>query len=84
LDSSSAQQSATAATAADSATNYGTLEGEDGITGGHPIGLHGRALLPKVGGEVTLRCTEFDAEGNVRVVSGEYKKSELCTKVSSH
>lgn len=42
-----------------------------------------RALLPKHQGELTLRCTEFDAEGNVRVVSGEYKKSELCTKVSS-
>ncbi|RPA81734.1 cora-domain-containing protein [Ascobolus immersus RN42] len=80
LDSHEAQRSATAAAAADGAANYTLPEGEPEVSGGHPIGLHGRALLPKHGGEVTLRCTEFDAEGNVRVVSGEYKKSELCTK----
>ncbi|ORY79809.1 hypothetical protein BCR37DRAFT_403129 [Protomyces lactucae-debilis] len=30
--------------------------------------------------ELLVRCTEFDARGNVRVVSGEFRKSELCTK----
>ena len=28
-----------------------------------------------------LRCTEFDENGNVTVVDGEFKKSELIAKV---
>jgi len=30
---------------------------------------------------LTLRCTEFDVDGNVTVVNGEFKKSELIQKV---
>ncbi|OLL25918.1 Mitochondrial inner membrane magnesium transporter LPE10 [Neolecta irregularis DAH-3] len=30
--------------------------------------------------DLLVRCTEFDCQGNVRVVSGEFKKSELCTQ----
>lgn len=39
-----------------------------------------RSLLKSVSPELLVRCTEFDAQGNVRVVSGEFKKAELCTK----
>lgn len=40
----------------------------------------GRSLLHKNNGDEFLRCTEFDKEGNVTVVFGEFKKTELCTK----
>ncbi|TGZ79291.1 cora-domain-containing protein [Ascodesmis nigricans] len=40
----------------------------------------GRALRQKSHSDDYLRCTEFDEEGNVTVVSGEFKKSELCSK----
>ncbi|KAI5851309.1 hypothetical protein DFP73DRAFT_149451 [Morchella snyderi] len=40
----------------------------------------GRSLLHKNNGDEFLRCTEFDREGNVTVVFGEFKKTELCTK----
>jgi len=33
--------------------------------------------------ELKLRCTELDENGNVTLVSGEFKKSELIQKVSS-
>ncbi|KAI5846086.1 hypothetical protein BZA05DRAFT_406922 [Tricharina praecox] len=39
----------------------------------------GRSLRQKSNDDY-LRCTEFDREGNVTVVSGEFKKTELCTK----
>ncbi|KAF8477342.1 hypothetical protein BDZ91DRAFT_647794 [Kalaharituber pfeilii] len=39
----------------------------------------GRHLLHKPN-DMVLRCTEFDQDGNVTVVSGEFKKTELCTK----
>ena len=32
------------------------------------------------GSDLKLRCTEFDAQGNVTLVSGEFKKSELIAK----
>ena len=32
------------------------------------------------GSDLKLRCTEFDANGNVTLVSGEFKKSELIAK----
>ncbi|KAF8250542.1 cora-domain-containing protein [Wilcoxina mikolae CBS 423.85] len=40
----------------------------------------GRSLRQKSANDDYLRCTEFDREGNVTVVSGEFKKTELCTK----
>ena len=35
----------------------------------------------KATNELKLRCTEFDENGNVTLVNGEFKKSELMTKV---
>lgn len=40
----------------------------------------GRTLATKVN-EPRLRCTEFDENGNVTLVNGEYRKSELIAKV---
>lgn len=40
----------------------------------------GRAL--KGPNELRLRCTEFDDKGDVTLVSGEFKKSELIAKVN--
>jgi hypothetical protein len=37
----------------------------------------------KAGNELKLRCTEFDKQGRVTLVSGEFKKSELIAKVRS-
>ena len=45
---------------------------------------HGPALgfsAGKVSNELKLRCTEFDENGNVTLVNGEFKKSELIAKV---
>ena len=39
-----------------------------------------RSLSKSVSAELLVRCTEFDANGNVRIVNGEFKKTELCTK----
>jgi len=39
----------------------------------------GRILKPT--NEPRLRCTEFDDQGNVTVVNGEFKKTELIAKV---
>jgi magnesium transporter len=41
----------------------------------------GRALAAKTLNEPRLRCTEFDESGNVTLVNGEYRKSELIAKV---
>jgi magnesium transporter len=41
----------------------------------------GRNMSPKSANEAKLRCTEFDENGNVVVVNGEFKKSELIAKV---
>ena len=40
----------------------------------------GRSLAGKAGNELKLRCTEFDGNGNVTLVNGEFKKSELIAK----
>lgn len=40
----------------------------------------GRTLATKIN-EPRLRCTEFDENGNVTLVNGEYRKSELIAKV---
>lgn len=39
----------------------------------------GRVIKPT--NELKLRCTEFDENGNVVLVNGEFKKSELISKV---
>ncbi|KAL2830248.1 hypothetical protein BDW59DRAFT_22659 [Aspergillus cavernicola] len=39
-----------------------------------------RALAAKASNELRLRCTEFDLNGNVTLVNGEFKKSELIAK----
>jgi magnesium transporter len=36
----------------------------------------------KAANEPKLRCTEFDEDGNVVLVNGEFKKSELIAKVN--
>ena len=41
----------------------------------------GRNLSGKASNELKLRCTEFDENGNVTLVNGEFKKSELIAKV---
>ena len=41
----------------------------------------GRTLAAKASNELRLRCTEFDGSGNVTLVNGEYRKSELIAKV---
>lgn len=43
-------------------------------------GLGGRILKPS--NELKMRCTEFDENGNVVLVSGEFKKHELIAKYS--
>ena len=42
----------------------------------------GRTVSAKATNELKLRCTEFDENGNVTLVNGEFKKSELIQKVS--
>lgn len=39
-----------------------------------------RSLSKSAAPDLQVRCTEFDAHGNVRVNSGQFKKTELCTK----
>ena len=43
----------------------------------------GRNKTGKPGNELKLRCTEFDINGNVTLMDGEFKKSELIAKVHS-
>ncbi|KAL5353337.1 magnesium ion transporter [Pseudogymnoascus australis] len=40
----------------------------------------GRTMSAKAANEQKLRCTEFDENGNVVLVNGEFKKSELIAK----
>ncbi|GKZ60021.1 magnesium ion transporter [Aspergillus niger] len=49
----------------------------DGTEGSFNIG---RGLVAKASNEPRLRCTEFDSTGNVTLVNGEFKKSELIAK----
>lgn len=41
----------------------------------------GSRMMLKPGNELKLRCTEFDENGNVVLVNGEFRKSELIQKV---
>lgn len=41
----------------------------------------GRRKIAKGANELKLRCTEFDENGNVNFMDGEFKKSELIAKV---
>lgn len=41
----------------------------------------GRNKTGKAGNELKLRCTEFDVNGNVTLMDGEFKKTELIAKV---
>lgn len=41
----------------------------------------GRGLAAKASNELRLRCTEFDMNGNVTLVNGEFRKLELIAKV---
>ena len=43
-------------------------------------GLGGRIIKPS--NDLKLRCTEFDENGNVTLVNGEFRKSELIQKYS--
>lgn len=52
---------------------------DDG-TEGNPFNI-GRNLAAKASNEPRLRCTEFDNNGNVTLVNGEFRKSELIAKV---
>lgn len=51
----------------------GFLEDVGGTTLGRSAG--------KVSNELKLRCTEFDENGKITLVNGEFKKSELIAKV---
>jgi magnesium transporter len=42
---------------------------------------YGRTVSAKATNEMKLRCTEFDENGKVTLVNGEFKKSELIQKV---
>lgn len=39
------------------------------------------SITAKASNELRLRCTEFDGNGNVTLINGEFKKSELIAKV---
>lgn len=44
----------------------------------------GRSKAGKATNELKLRCTELNENGDVTLVNGEFKKSELIAKVCSH
>jgi magnesium transporter len=41
----------------------------------------GRSLSAKASNELRIRCTEFDINGDVTLVNGEFRKQELIAKV---
>lgn len=45
------------------------------------IGFNGLGRIARPANELKMRCTELDENGNVTMVSGEFKKSELIAKV---
>ena len=47
------------------------------------VSSFGRVAANKAANELKLRCTEFDEQGRVTLVNGEFKKSELIAKVPS-
>lgn len=46
-----------------------------------PIGFESLGRMTRSANELKMRCTELDDQGNVTMVSGEFKKSELIAKV---
>ena len=46
-----------------------------------PLGFEGLGRMTRSANELKMRCTELDDQGNVTMVSGEFKKSELIAKV---
>ncbi|PLB49228.1 cora-domain-containing protein [Aspergillus steynii IBT 23096] len=44
------------------------------------LNFGGRLLAAKASNEPRLRCTEFDSSGNVTLVNGDFRKSELIAK----
>ncbi|KAF2262412.1 cora-domain-containing protein [Lojkania enalia] len=44
------------------------------------IGFNGLGRIARPANELKMRCTELDENGNVTMVSGEFKKSELIAK----
>lgn len=57
-----------------------TPHGDEGVE--VPAYALGRTMSAKTANEQKLRCTEFDENGNVVLVNGEFKKSELIAKAS--
>lgn len=51
---------------------------DDGTEGIFNIG---RGLAAKASNELRIRCTEFDNNGNVTLMNGEFRKLELIAKV---
>jgi len=51
--------------------------------GGEGIFNIGRGLTAKASNELRIRCTEFDMNGDVTLLNGEFRKSELIAKVST-
>lgn len=58
--------------------NQGPATTDEGTDGLFNIG---RGLAAKASNELRIRCTEFDKNGNVTLVNGEFRKSELIAKV---
>lgn len=46
-----------------------------------PLGFENLGRMTRAANEQRMRCTELDEQGNVTMVSGEFKKSELIAKV---
>jgi magnesium transporter len=46
--------------------------------------LYGLGRMSRTANELKMRCTELDEHGNVTMVSGEFKKSELIAKVRQY
>lgn len=44
----------------------------------------GRSLSAKASNELRIRCTEFDINGDVTLVNGEFRKQELIAKVRAN
>lgn len=59
--------------------NFPPLPSFLGDGGGTTVGR----TVGKAPNELKLRCTEFDENGNVTLVNGEFKKSELIAKAST-
>lgn len=57
-------------------TNPGLMD--EGTEGMFNIG---RSLSAKASNELRIRCTEFDINGDVTLVNGEFRKQELIAKV---